>query len=262
MKVIFLDIDGVLNVISHDHDEFGSQFHKHFVENLRRIIHMTGAKIVISSSWRKNGLEEMQAMWKHRNYPGEVIDVTPSLYLKKGGGIQFWNDKIRQHPTPKIHGYSIPRGAEIEYWLKNEAKEPVESYVILDDDTDMLLSQKDNFICCSGNQDHEDCIDIGYGLTRRNAFKAIYILNIVDHDILAWHENSRFDQVWPLKNGISLSFRCDSTLISICPWRTNSNSPLQGARIEFRYEHLAKMSASEMKTFTGKIVKIQDDEEN
>lgn len=179
MKIIFLDIDGVLNVISQGHDEYGSIFHSHFVDNLKYIIDQTGAKIVISSSWRKSGLKAMQEMWKHRNLPGEIIDVTPSLYLQKGGCIQFWNDKLSQRPTPKIHGYSIPRGCEIEYWLNNERFKIDDGgrYVILDDDVDMLLSQKDKFVQCSGNEDHEDCVDIGYGLTKKCAEKAITILN-------------------------------------------------------------------------------------
>lgn len=176
MKIIFLDIDGVLNVIGQGHDEYGQLFHQHFMDNLKRIIDETGAKIVVSSSWRKSGLNVMQEMWKHRGLAGEVIDVTPSLYLQKGGSIQFWNDKLEQHPTPKIRGYSIPRGCEIEYWLNNENYE-VESYVILDDDTDMLISQERKFVQCSGNIDDEDCIDIGYGLTNRCTEKAISILN-------------------------------------------------------------------------------------
>ena len=38
IKVIFLDIDGVLNVYSHDHDEFGSQFMPQFVNNLNELL--------------------------------------------------------------------------------------------------------------------------------------------------------------------------------------------------------------------------------
>ncbi len=176
MKIIFLDIDGVLNVITQGCDEYGSTFHQHFMDNLKRIVDETGAKIVISSSWRKSGLKIMQEMWKHRGLAGEVIDTTPSLYLKKGGSIQYWNDKLSQHPTPKIYGYSIPRGCEIDYWLSSE-KHEIESYVILDDDSDMLLHQIDKFVKCSGNIDHEDCVDIGYGLTTKCAEKAIEILN-------------------------------------------------------------------------------------
>lgn len=179
MKIIFLDIDGVLNVIGQGYDEYGQGFHPHLVENLKRIIDETGAKIVISSSWRKSGLKQMQDMWKHRALPGEVIDTTPSLYLQRGGSIQFYNNKLEQHPTPKISGYSIPRGCEIQYWLNSESETHLidDGYVILDDDTDMLITQERNFVQCSGNFDHEDCVDAGYGLTKKCADKAIAILN-------------------------------------------------------------------------------------
>lgn len=51
-KIIFLDIDGVLNLILQDFDKYGSIFHKHFEDNLRYLIDQTGADIVISSTWR------------------------------------------------------------------------------------------------------------------------------------------------------------------------------------------------------------------
>ena len=44
MNVIFLDFDGVLNVIPQGHDDFGGIFHTEFVENLSRIIDETRAK--------------------------------------------------------------------------------------------------------------------------------------------------------------------------------------------------------------------------
>jgi histidinol phosphatase-like enzyme len=78
IKVIFLDLDGVLNVYCEDRDEFGCTFHSNFVDNLKRIIEKTGAKIVISSSWRKDGLKFMLDLWKFRNLPGEIIDLTSS----------------------------------------------------------------------------------------------------------------------------------------------------------------------------------------
>jgi histidinol phosphatase-like enzyme len=184
IKVIFLDLDGVLNVYCEDRDEFGCTFHSNFVDNLRKIINETDAKIVISSSWRKDGMKHMVDLWKFRNLPGEIIDVTPSLYLQKGGSIKFWNDKLNSKITPKIKGYSIPRGAEIEYWIKNESKNfgILEQYVILDDDSDMLFEQRNNFVKTSGNIKHEDCVDIGYGLTVKCAEKAIEILNRKDEE--------------------------------------------------------------------------------
>lgn len=65
MKVIFLDIDGVLNVYPQGFDEYGSKFHPHFVENLKCLIEKTEAKILISSTWRFSGLKVMQEMWKY-----------------------------------------------------------------------------------------------------------------------------------------------------------------------------------------------------
>lgn len=177
MKLIFLDIDGPLNVIPQGHDEYGGIFHQHFVDNLAKIIDATGAKIVLSSSWRKSSLKIMQEMWVKRGLPGEIIDVTPTLRLRKGGSIIFWNDKLNQKKTPSISGYSIPRGCEIDYWIRNEAAETIESYVIIDDDTDMLMHQKDKFVQCSGNTNDEDCIDLGFGLTNKCTEKAIEILN-------------------------------------------------------------------------------------
>lgn len=154
MKVIFLDIDGVLNVIGQGYDEFGQIFHKHLEENLKKIVDSTGAKIVISSTWRYAGLKKMQKMWTKRNLAGEVIDITDDL------GIQ---------------GQRIKRGFEIQKWLQEHPE--VIQYVILDDDTDMLNHQIGNFVRTSNNTNHFDCIDIGYGLTTICAEKAIRILN-------------------------------------------------------------------------------------
>lgn len=176
MKVIFLDIDGVLNVISQGHDEYGGIFHPHLVENLKTIIEATGARIVISSSWRKSGLSIMQEMWIKRSLPGIVIDTTPLLQVfKNTTNFQFFNGERQKKPTPPFRGYSIPRGSEIAYYL--DCHPEITNYVILDDDTDMLYEQRNNFVQCSENQDHPDCIDIGYGLTERCAQQAISILN-------------------------------------------------------------------------------------
>lgn len=160
MKVIFLDIDGVLNVIGQGHDDFGQLFHKHFEDNLRWIIESTEAKIVISSTWRFSGLENMQKMWQQRNLPGEVIDITIDLGMYQDDD-DFWR--------------SEPRGKEIEYYINLHPE--ITNYVILDDDTDMLPNQLGNFVQTSTNINHPDCVDIGYGLTKICSERAIRILN-------------------------------------------------------------------------------------
>ncbi len=192
MKIIFLDIDGVLNVINQERDNYGHLFHDEFVENLNMIIQaVPEAKIVISSTWRHSGLKVMQEMWSHRSLPGEVIDTTPGIFGHKTD-VKFFNSYKDQHPTPKTNSPDIPRGLEIDYWLDlvgkfqrvNYSKEKqeeyladaiVKNYVIFDDDSDMLLSQAEHFVKCSGNKMSNGSIE-GYGLTHNRANKAIQIL--------------------------------------------------------------------------------------
>ena len=171
MKIIFLDIDGVLNVMppgidefgSLFHpgiDEFGSLFHPHFEENLREIIEKTEAKIVISSSWRISGLKFMKDLWSFRNLPGEIIDITTDV----------WQAAVNY----KIEFLDrCERGHEIQEWLDSHK---ITSYVIIDDDSDMLKSQMNNFVRTSNNYHHEDHVE-GYGLTKLCAKQAIQILN-------------------------------------------------------------------------------------
>lgn len=161
-KIIFLDIDGVLNVIGMHcgpRDEFGSQFHQHLVDNLAWIIEQTGASIVISSSWRHSGLGAMKLMWEMRDLPGEVIDVTPD-----GRSMAEHHVRYRE---------ALCRGDEIQYWLD---RTPGVKYVIIDDDSDMLEIQKPYFVQTSENWEHDGHVE-GYGLTRKCAERVVEILN-------------------------------------------------------------------------------------
>ena len=162
MRIIFLDIDGVLNVYCEGRDQFGCTFHTNFVENLRNIIDKTGAKIVISSSWRTDGLDVMKELWKYRDLPGEVIDVTPDSYdLINEGKFEFYDQ--------------VERGHEIQDWLDKHKE--VTNYVIIDDDNDMLDNQRENFVRTANNMHHDDKVDIGYGLTKICSEMAIQILS-------------------------------------------------------------------------------------
>jgi hypothetical protein len=195
MKVIFLDIDGVLNCEQGYIDRSceyidgpGFKYQKFYPpskELLNKLIEESGAKIVISSSWRKDGLQRMQEIWKAEEMSGEVIDTTPSIYLQKNGSIQFWNGQESKHPTPKTRGYSIPRGCEIQYWLKdlgfyhiNWSEEEqdkyvirsgIENYVIIDDDSDMLYGQRNNFVHVHPSPRNKE----GFGLYHYNLAKEI-----------------------------------------------------------------------------------------
>jgi hypothetical protein len=53
LKLLFLDIDGVLNAREElDPDVNCGTFHRDKVDRLNRVLRKTGAKIVVSSAWR------------------------------------------------------------------------------------------------------------------------------------------------------------------------------------------------------------------
>ncbi len=154
-KIIFLDFDGVLcnheSITAGYHartapeqDPYGP--HADCVAALNRIIEETGAAIVVSSTWRKCQMPR-----------GTMADT-----------LNRWGVKgTVRAVTPILNGdeYSYRRrGAEIQKYLDSE-RHPVESFVILDDDSDMgdlrhRLIRTDNVI----------------GLTQDDATKAIEML--------------------------------------------------------------------------------------
>lgn len=159
-KIIFLDFDGVLNTCWWERktpiDKYGYAFDPNAVANLAKIINETGADIVVSSSWKCLGLAKLKKMWKERNLPGKVIDVTPNSV-----GDEF----LLHADLDDIDLLSI-RGQEIKEWLMLNGKD-LTHYVILDDMDDILQEQEDHFVW----------IDPEVGITKDDALKAIAILN-------------------------------------------------------------------------------------
>jgi methionine--tRNA ligase beta chain len=165
MKTIFLDIDGVLNVDYADKDQFGHIFRDEYVQNLKEVIEKTGAKIVISSTWKDKGIERMLALWKERNLPGEIIDVTPDCV-----------DVCEA--TDIIYYDQVKRGHEIKLWLDRHPE--VNQYAILDDIQDFLDEQQDYFVNCSTGEPVKPW-KLGIpGLKEECKIKAINILNMKD----------------------------------------------------------------------------------
>jgi len=146
MKIIFLDIDGVLAVPNplKKGGVWGLSEEKQHL--LGKILTQTDAKIVLSSSWRLHTLEKTREYMTSEGFmfSDKIIGITIRAYhyLQKGTGIHL----------------SIPRGVEIKQWLdtnihSNQGKDWSRkelnkdfTYVIIDDDGDMLLEQKDQFI--------------------------------------------------------------------------------------------------------------------
>ena len=105
MKIIFLDIDGVLNNYATLGE--GINWEPDLVKILNRIIKETKAEIVLSSTWRQ--ITQYRDVIKNDmkiNYIGK----TPKLWKKRGVEIQTWLD---ENPG-------------------------VENFIILDDDSDMV----------------------------------------------------------------------------------------------------------------------------
>ncbi len=129
MKVLFLDIDGVLNsvrtAIAHegfpfDFSEKGmGRFDHTSIALIQKLCRLADVKVVLSSTWRLSFtvVEVSEAL----GLP--VIDRTKSLAGNRGTEIQEWLDR---HPE-------------------------VEQYAILDDNSDMLDSQANNFVQTSGD---------------------------------------------------------------------------------------------------------------
>lgn len=116
-KVIFLDIDGVLN-----RDDGKEYFVDEFLENLAAIVKKTGAEIILSSSWRHAFL-----VWAQQGFPeveeygGKLLYQTLAKYGLHLSGT-----------TPEIFNGPDGRPFEIRTWLSN--KPDVRRFVILDDE--------------------------------------------------------------------------------------------------------------------------------
>ena len=165
MKIIFLDIDGVLNTgryrkilkkteyMSSDDSQFF--FDPITMRNLSELVSKNDAKIVISSTWRYNRDKKDDIYWnmlmgnlRQFNLEDKVIGVTPDLR--------------EQYNTIRCRGY------EIKEWLDTK-KEIIDGFVIIDDD-DNMKPFMDKLAYC----------DEFYGLSNETKSIAHKILNNIE----------------------------------------------------------------------------------
>ena len=95
MKIIFLDVDGVLNSINNlievynkthkSHSGYNYPFDEKCLNNLKFIVDKTDAYIVISSTWRRNIKGKMVLLSKLKEYglDKRVIGFTPILGIRE-----------------------------------------------------------------------------------------------------------------------------------------------------------------------------------
>lgn len=133
MKVVFLDIDGVLNSVEWiqrvgldvwDQADGGTQLDPDAVKRLDLIVQMSEARIVISSTWRKMyDPPTIRGFLRRHGFTGEVIGET------------VHHIPMEERTTAQQASGRYERGWEIKAWLDEHPG--VTHYAILDDDSDM-----------------------------------------------------------------------------------------------------------------------------
>jgi len=127
MRVIFLDVDGVLNTqdIIHNADRSKHWSETHLdperIALLDQIVERTGAVCVLSSSWRiLVPVDDFEQLLAARGFRGRIIDRT---------------------------GSCGNRGNEIRDWLLEHPE--VERFAVLDDDSQDMEAVKDHLVLTS-----------------------------------------------------------------------------------------------------------------
>lgn len=151
MKLIFLDVDGVLNhfacfaKLTASGQSSIEALDDECIHRLQKLVDATKATIVLSSSWRFS--------------PDHVETLAYRLSLFG----------LRIHSQTTLKGRH--RGTQIEQWLEENNRQNAR-FVILDDDSDMLPEQMPFFVKTS----------METGLTDEHVAKALEILkNPVDN---------------------------------------------------------------------------------
>jgi len=144
-KFLFIDIDGVMTTISESNKYLDDQyraFNPEAVQSLNKIVGLSGCDVILTTSWRRR----------------LNLSFLKEIFIKRG--FNFSNNIISSIPVIEdIAGatryISTPKGIEIKEWLLTNYTDNGSgfkvhgidfTYVIIDDEIDMLYEQKDNFI--------------------------------------------------------------------------------------------------------------------
>ena len=146
MKIIFLDIDGVLNSEKYYRSvdrkrKNWSRFDPLAVLMIKKLIDEFSLKIVITSTWRFGAVEML------------------NIELIKSGLKQYLYEDWKTPQTSPSH-----RGKEIKMWLDNHPV--INEYVIIDDDENILKEHMLRFVQT----------DIKEGLNQEHYYKAREVL--------------------------------------------------------------------------------------
>ena len=169
MKVIFLDIDGVLN--SENSLMEDDSLEEDLILNLKEIIKNTKAEIILSSSWRVLFNSLRRLMDRLGKVGLHISGLTPD-------GVSWkWIENQNLKPSAKYRDtytnwegkkidITTDRGAEIFKWLSDHKE--VETFVILDDEDFDIKNYFPNELIKT---------NFKTGLSKEDVKKAINILN-------------------------------------------------------------------------------------
>lgn len=161
MKILFLDVDGVLNSHDFSHEAKSGIIHPDKMELLNKVLRITGASVVMSSSWRYlmhrgevtlEGLDWM--MRTHGMMHSRLVGVTRRDTMEVR--MQPWDGNPESWPVEN------ERGQEIADWLTDN---PAEKYVVVDD-LNLGISELHPFVQTDGK----------IGLTPTKAWELIGLL--------------------------------------------------------------------------------------
>ena len=145
MRIVFLDLDGVLATLATRYDYFEPRC----LRLLKELVEETDAHIVITSAWRKRHyLESMRKVFE--------LDGDEDLLLY---GVKRYEGPRMGFPIKRIIGLTpfstremkdgVPfgRGHEISMWLERaKGKTDIESYVVLDDEKADIAPHVDRLV--------------------------------------------------------------------------------------------------------------------
>ena len=158
MKVIFLDIDGVLNSEGFLKNNPKETIDRNSVSILKTIINKTGAVIVMSSAWKLWFDDNMMPKERHSQCLHDILgEFDIELFGKTP---DFSTEEIRRNKT-----FSHVKAKEIIAWLR--ANEIFDKYVVIDD-LDLKSEDINNHLVRTNGH---------LGITEEDAIRVINMIN-------------------------------------------------------------------------------------
>ena len=141
MNIIFLDIDGVMNMYGVSARTFrkpyGQHIEPHLVSRLNYICeNVKNLGIVISSSWRSN-MEDLQKQLEEQGfkYWNLVIGKTPNAFSGK------YNEETKTYKVELQY-----RGEQIQEWFNQNPDLTISKYLVIDDEVSDICGEMSNLI--------------------------------------------------------------------------------------------------------------------